>query len=182
MRGGKSWFVVESKSFEILLEEVGGMKLVSGVATFGWKMVESSDWNTVQTGLADSFIAWSVEDGGSSKDGTKGSFTDAVRKAWGVRRFKDRVLSLDWWSPMVGCYQKEVHAKEDTASGQNAMGQVLVRSIGSATLGTLQIVEGLVVYAVHLWWEVPPWLSRVESKGETVDGRKGMRVKAVTRC
>ena len=30
----------------------------------------------------------------------------------GVRRFKDRVLSLDWWSPVVGCYQKEVHAKE----------------------------------------------------------------------
>ena len=119
----------------------------------------------------------------------------------GVRRFKDRVLSLDWWSPMVGCYQKEVHAKEvwvkvvglplhlwcretskkngdscegfvqvdeDTASGQQMQwARVLVRSIGSATLGTLQIVEGLVVYAVHLWWEVPPWLSRVESKGET---------------
>ena len=27
MRGGKSWFVVESKSFEILLEEVGGKLL-----------------------------------------------------------------------------------------------------------------------------------------------------------
>ena len=31
----------------------------------------------------------------------------------GVQRFKDRVLSLDWWSPEVGCYQKEVHAKEE---------------------------------------------------------------------
>ena len=57
---------------------------------------------------------------------------------------------------------------EDTASGQQMQwARVLVRSIGSATLGTLKIVEGLVVYAVHLWWEVPPWLSRVESKGET---------------
>ena len=30
-----------------------------------------------------SFNFRSVEDGGSSKDGTKGSFTDAVRKAHG---------------------------------------------------------------------------------------------------
>ena len=57
---------------------------------------------------------------------------------------------------------------EDTASGwQMQWARVLLRSIGSATPGTLQIVEGLVVYAVQLWWEVPPCLSCVKPKGKT---------------
>ena len=37
---------------------IARMKLESGVAKLGWKMVESLDWSAVQTRLADSFIAW----------------------------------------------------------------------------------------------------------------------------
>ena len=71
-------------------------------------------------------------------------------------------------------YRVFVKGDEDTARGQQMQwARVLVRSTGSETSGTLQMVEGLVVYAIHLWWEVPPCLTHVEPKGETNGWKDG---------
>ena len=185
--------LVEAKRFSLCFLE--GRGLLGGWLVLAEKLRHFGVDSLSVVGVAPlSFNSRTVEDGGSSKDGSKGSFANAVRKAhgrlgeaiwiqvgyvevqkrkaqlrrclvgrwsegftlnlsslynwvdfnWplkggvrisqfgeafllfdfeviydvervflrGVRKFKDRVLSLDWWSPEVGCYQKEVHAKE----------------------------------------------------------------------
>ena len=70
-----------------------------------------------------------------------------------------------------------VAVDEDTASFRHLQwASVLVQLIGREKPRTLQVVEGIAVYVVQLWWEILPWISNVEPMcycTESVAGERG---------
>ena len=57
--------------------------------------------------------------------------------------------------------------EETTLFSQLQWACILVKATGKDLLGSLQVVVGHTCFVVHLWWEVPPWVSHVVPSAES---------------
>ncbi|RVW81134.1 Nicastrin [Vitis vinifera] len=181
LKGGKSWFAMESKTFEISIEEVRGVE--------DWCRGESSSrclkvWeergrkfrlecHSNEAGRRKRLSRGVVSIGSEVK--ALGVSTPALSK--GVADVLRREFLLQKWGPEVGCFRNGSHAKEVWVKvvglPLHLWSREVFKSIGESCGGFIAFDEETTFISqlqwAHILWQGPP---SIKMRG----GRSGMRV------